>query len=334
MNFSQPTHLYALFALPILAVILIIAARRRRKRLHAFSEFAEKVALVGQYRPDRVFYSIVLMLLAYTFLVIAWAGPRLGFTWEEVQQSGLDIMVVVDVSESMLASDIKPNRLERAKREVYDLIGELRGDRVGIIAFAGVAFVQCPLTIDYGAARNFLSYLRTDLIPVQGSSLDEALELAKKSLSDSGEAAKGERIVILISDGEDHSQKALDLADQFKEAGIKIYAIGLGDPTGAPVPDLANGGFKHDDSGQIVLSKLNEGLLKSLAERTGGQYRQSSAAGFSLQTNLFADLGLEKDGKMESRRQKRWHERFQWFLVLAFLCLVTEWFMRDYERNV
>ena len=333
MQFADPKYLNWLIVIPFIFFLLVYAFQSRRRRLRSFAQYAELLGLTGRFSIAGAMAKTLLVVIGATALVIALAGPRWGFDWQEVKQSGMDIMVVVDVSESMLATDVNPSRLEKAKREIYDLIGSLRGDRIGIIAFAGVSFVQCPLTIDYNAARNFLSYLRTDLIPVQGSAVGEALELADKSLESSGEAKKGEQVVILITDGEDHGENAMAAAEKLRARGVKIYAVGLGDAAGAPVPDLENGGFKQDSKGNIVLSKLNEGLLKSLATTTGGNYRRSAASGFSLDSNFFGDLGIQKSAVTKDTKIQKWHERYQWFALLAFICLALDLVLREYRKR-
>jgi len=223
----------------------------------------------------------------------------------------------------MLAEDIKPNRLERAKRKISDLLNMMDGDRIGLIAFAGTSFVQCPLTLDYSAARIFLSAIDTELIPVQGTAIGNAINTAVKAFRTQDKKSKA---LILITDGEDQTGKALSAAKAAKDKGVKIYTIGIGGEMGAPLPNPSTaGGFRKNQQGEVILSKLDETTLQKIALATGGSYVRSVTGDIDLKT-IYRDQikkHIEKR-ELKSERRKIWQERFQWFIFAALLCLTIE----------
>ncbi|MGA1826533.1 MAG: VWA domain-containing protein [bacterium] len=261
------------------------------------------------------------LLCALFFLIFSLLQPRWGFHWEKIQRSGVDIMVAVDVSSSMLAEDVKPNRLERAKRELYDLLKMMEGDRIGLIAFAGTNFVQCPLTLDYGAFKMFLEYLSPDLIPVPGTAIYRTIKTAMDSFE---RTEKGSKAIILITDGEDHEEDPLEIAEEAKKRGIKIYPIGIGAEEGAPIPLPDGTGFKKDRDGNLVLTKLDETSLQKLALATDGSYVRSVTGDMDLERIYLDDIRKLKHRKLGSERKKVWEERFQWFILFALLFLFLE----------
>ena len=328
LTFGHPEMLAWLWSLIPLGLFLIFGHRLRRTRLTRF---------LGAGRPEidggRAFLKAALTLLAATLVLLALARPRWGFDWVEVKRRGMDVVIAVDVSRSMLAEDVKPNRLSRAKREIIDLLTLLRGDRVGLVAFAGQAFVQCPVTEDYGAVRMFLDYLDTELIPVQGTSLGEAVLTALKALDDgSPDATKG-RAILLITDGEDLAGEVRKAADAAKEKGVKLYTVGIGSPEGAPIPE-PGGGFKKDTSGNVILSRPDEAALQQIAVDTGGLYVRSVAGDEDL-AKLYGE-GIAAGGEARewrTSREKRWHEQFQWFLLAALMVLALEQLLVDVRRG-
>lgn len=270
----------------------------------------------------------MLTLLGLLFMVLAMAQPKWGFEWEDLKQEGVDIIVAVDVSQSMLAADIKPSRLERARHEVSDLLNLLDGDRIGLVAFAGTSFLQCPLTLDYQAAGIFLDALEPDLIPIQGTSIGHALRTAIAAFS---RVEKKSKAIILITDGEDHGGNLEEVSRLALEEGVKIFVIGIGQETGAPIPSAEPGrGFKKDSSGELVLSKFNEPLLQKIAVQSGGTYVRSVIGDMDLQKIYLEDIKQTVATKeLRTSRRKRWQERFQWMLALALLCLTAERAVRE-----
>ena len=269
-----------------------------------------------------------LMILSVTFMALALTQPQWGYEWEDLKQEGVDIIIAIDVSNSMLAGDIKPNRLERAKRKISDLLQMIDGDRIGLVAFAGTSFLQCPLTLDYSAAEIFLDAIDTDLIPVQGTAIGHAIRTATRAFS---QTEKKSKALILITDGEDHEGQAMSAAKEAGKQGIIIFTIGIGQEMGAPMPSLKSGkGFKRDKSGEVVVSRLNETILQKMALETGGSYVRSVTGDMDLNKIYRTDIKEKVDKKeLKSSRKKLWQDRFQWFILLALLCLSLERVIRE-----
>jgi Ca-activated chloride channel family protein len=267
-----------------------------------------------------------LLFLSFLLISVGLLEPKWGFHWEEVKREGVDVIVAIDVSKSMLAEDLKPNRLEQAKRKVIDLMGLLQGDRIGLIAFAGTSFLQCPLTLDYGAFRMFLDLLGPELIPQSGTAIDEAIYQAIDAFEASG---KKSRAMILITDGEEHSGTYVEAAKKAAEKGIKIFAIGFGSQEGHPIPDPQNNGrHMRDSSGNIVISKLNETILQQIALETKGAYVRALTSDQDLKKIYLGEIqGMEKN-ELQSTRRKRYENRFQYFLLLGFILLLGEMLIR------
>lgn len=263
----------------------------------------------------------VLLLVCFVFTVLALARPQWGYQLQDVKHEGLDIMIAVDVSKSMLTQDVTPNRLERTKLAIKDLVKQLKGDRVGLIAFAGSAFLMCPLTSDYNGFLLSLNDLNIDTIPRGGTDLSTAIEEAIKGYGDKGQPYK---TVILVTDGEDNEGDAAVAARKAKEKGIVIYTVGIGTQEGdlVRIPDaLGQSGFLKDAQGNYVKSRLNENLLQQIAYITGGAYVRSSGAQFGLDYLYEKQLsGIEKHS-FDEKKQKKYHERFQWPLSIALIAL-------------
>jgi Ca-activated chloride channel family protein len=271
-------------------------------------------------------------LLAYVSVVIGAANPQIGTKVEEGKRMGSDLMILLDVSNSMLAGDLAPNRLENAKRAVSQLIDNLHNDRIGIIIFAGEAYVQLPITTDYSAAKLFLNNITTDIVPTQGTAIGAAIDMGMKSfdlVNGSGKA------MILMTDGENHEDDAVGAARRAGEKDVAIHVIGLGSPEGSPVPIYSNGnpvGFHKDEKGQTVVTKLNEPMCKEISAAGGGVYVRASNANSGL------GLIMDQVAKMEkktynSKMFKNYEDRFQFFLAFAVLMLVLEFFISS-RRNL
>jgi len=328
MKIAHPSYLFLFWLVPALIFFYLYAFRKKDKLIKAFCGETLYAELVPSVSPGRQKLKAALLLGSLSFLVVSLLQPQWGFQWEDIKRQGIDIMVAIDVSQSMLAEDIKPSRLERAKRKVYDLCRMLEGDRIGLIAFAGTSFVQCPLTLDYGAFKLFLDYLEPDLIPVPGTSISQAIRAAINSFSRRERTSKA---LIIITDGEDLEGNALEAAQEAKKEGIRIFAIGVGQDGGAPIPMKdGSGGFKKDGGGEMVLSKLDEAALQKIALETGGSYVRSVTGDLDLNKIYREDIrGRMEKKELRSTRKKRWEERFQWFLFAAILLLGIEFFLRE-----
>jgi len=322
---GHPDSLWLLWLLPATTGIFIYAFRTKARLLRRFVSAEMLGRLTQGISRQRQYFKTVLILLGLAALVLALAEIKYGFTWETVNRQGVDIVVALDVSDSMLVEDAetggKLSRLERAKREIADLLDLLEGDRIGLVAFAGTAFVECPLTLDYGAAEIFLDAIDTELIPVKGTDLAESIEA---SLSAFEGGSNNSQAVILITDGEDHSGRALAAAQKAKVAGVRIFTIGIGRDEGAPIPD-EGGGFRRDRRGEIVLSRLDEPTLQKIALETGGRYVRSVTGDVDL--DQIYSQGIKatlEDQELGSKRRQRWEERFQWFVAFGLLALMLE----------
>ncbi|MBI4430932.1 MAG: VWA domain-containing protein [Candidatus Omnitrophica bacterium] len=266
----------------------------------------------------------VLVVSGILFAILALIEPKWGYHWEEVKRKGLDLIVALDVSKSMLAEDIKPNRLEAAKREVKSLINLLRGDRIGIVSFSGSAFLQCPLTLDYGTAKLFLDYLDTDSVPKGGTDIGGAIRTAVKAYEGH---EKKHRVLILMTDGEDLEEDVMEAVEEAKKQGVVIFPIGIGKQEGAPIPLTGERGqktFVKDPEGKVVLSKLDPVLLQKIALLTGGKKGSIGAGNFPLEEIYEEEVSKMEKRELESSRQKRYEHRFQWPLFLSLLCFVAE----------
>lgn len=323
MTFGQPTFLYALILLPLTALFLLWMGRRKRASLARLGDsgLIERLSRTVNRRGRR--WQTALWFAALTLLIVSLARPQWGSEVEMVEQQGIEIMVALDVSQSMMAQDIKPNRLERAKLEVVDLMDRMGGNEVGLVLFAGAGFIQFPLTSDFATARSFLDGAQPGVISRQGTAIGEAIQTALNGFNWSRASQK---VIIIMTDGESHDSDPLERAQQAAEQGVLIYTIGFGSPNGEPIPEVnAAGeitGYKKDAAGETVLSKLDEITLQEIALSTGGQYYRAGAAGNELNA-LAAELDSMQKAELESRFETRRIERFQIFLLLALLAIIV-----------
>ena len=333
MNLSHPWILHFLWLLPLVAVTFLVVYRKRRQALIRFAEpeLLKRLAPGGS-RGRRVLKA-VLCLLALGCMLLALAGPRWGSHYQEVTQKGVDIVIALDVSPSMLVEDVKPDRLERAKREITDFLKVVQGDRVGLVAFSGAAYTQCPLTLDYGALMMFLNILHPDYIPVPGTDLGAAIQGAMAAFDPKSETDK---VILLITDGEDNEKQGLEAARDAARKGIKIFVFGMGDPAGGPIPASGGrGGFIKDDKGELVLSKLNEVGLQEIAAVTGGEYVRSMAGDLDLDLLYFDGIKQKTDAAVvKSGKIKVYEERFFIFAAAAFLLLLLEGLIGHLKRKM
>ena len=329
MQFGNPHAFWLAALVPLLIGFLVWAFRARRRALERFASPPLVQRLADAVRPVARRWKAVLMVATVTFAVLALAQPRWGFEWREVKHKGVDVFVLLDVSKSMLTEDVRPNRLTQAKYAVQDLLEKLRGDRVGLVAFAGTAFVQCPLTVDYEAFRLTLKDADPRIIPRGGTAIGAAIRTALKGF----EAGEGrDRAIVLITDGEETQGGALAAADEAAKAGVKIYAIGVGTVEGELIPVREEGKpmeFLKDREGQVVKSRLDEETLKQLALKTGGIYVRSAAGDFGMDAIYDKGIARLQRREYEARLQRRYFERFQWPLGLAFALLVIESLVSD-----
>jgi len=330
MKIANPQYFVLLLLLPALGLLIAYGAARKRADLRKFISEAMRPQVVLGYSNLRYGLKIVCLLAAVLFLVLCLLGPRWGFRWEEIKRRGVDIVIALDTSDSMLSRDVKPSRLERAKREVYDLISMLRGDRIGLVVFSGGAFLQCPLTLDHGACLMFLDYIDTTVVPQKGTNITGAIQKAVDAFDDMERSSKA---IILISDGGNLVGDPLSVAREAKRKGIKIYAIGIGrEDEEAPIP-LREGGFKFN-KGKMVTTRLEDKTLKDIALATDGIYVRSVTGDLDLEKIYYEEIHKKMEKReLESTRRKRWEERFQWPLILAVCLLFAEALIGERRRD-
>ena len=326
MDWSHPIYFFALLAVPAAVALFVWATVQRRDALRRFAggeqgAYAETLA-----RRRR--WQAALLTGAVFFLAVALAGPRYGTQLREVRQDGLDVMIALDISESMMAEDVAPSRLARAKYEIEQLLDDLQGSRVGLVVFAGEAFLQCPLTTDFGAVRLFLDAAEPSLIPTQGTDLGQALRVSLQSFDVASGGAEGDenraRALLVISDGENHAGGFRPDLNSAEELGVTVFAAGVGETEGAPIPVYRRGrlaGYKTDRSGQAVETRLEEAALRDLAE-DGSYFR--IAQGRSDLPEITDALGRLDRGTFASEQFEDYAEQYQWPLGLALLLLVAE----------
>ncbi len=325
MGFIYPWMLWGLVGLVPLVIAWSLLRARRDVLMERFAVRETWPVLNRTVSQNARFHKGVILLLALIFSIVAAARPYWGAREREVQARGVNVIFAVDVSRSMAATDILPDRLTSAKRVVRQVLPELPGNRVGLIPFAGEAFLQCPLTTDYSIIQDVLQRLDFDAVSYQGTSIPEVITTAANAFERSG---SGNRALVILTDGEDHSEEIVKAAQKAAELNIRIYALGIGTAEGAPLR-MKDGSFKEDQAGIKVLSRLNEQVLRDLADKTGGRAYIAGDNGVLDPTPLIADLqGLSKDDLGVSKRVVR-EERFQWPLGLAVLCLLIEPLIRE-----
>ncbi len=325
MSFERLWVLNFLWILPFIGIAFIFELRKKKAALDNFADRGLLTKLTGQARKERIYLKIFLMTSAFALLLIAASGPRWGSHYQEVSREGVDIIIAIDVSSSMLVQDVKPSRIERAKREIQDFIKVVQGDRLGLVAFSGTAFVQCPLTLDYAALQMFLSDLNPGIIPVQGTDLGAAIDTSVASFDDKSNT---DRVLLLITDGEDNEGHGIDAAKRASDKGVKIFVFGIGDPAGGPVPSSNGSGGFIKEGGRVVFSKLDEGGLEKIASLTGGSYERSVAGDLDLDLLYFSGIKMKTEAKeLKSGKIKVYEERFMFFILAAFVLLLIEGFL-------
>ena len=312
--------------IPVAVALFIFAQVRRRRRLERFASSSLLAQLTPSASPARLRTKFVLYTLAVAFLILAAARPQVGSKLREEHHKGIEMMLVVDVSNSMLAEDFEPNRLDRTKFAIDRVVESMKQDRIGVVAFAGEAQVQLPITSDYRMARAFARKLSPAMVRTQGTDLGAAIKLASMSFSSQSE---GSRVMILITDGENHESDALEAAQAAAEKGIAIYTIGIGTPEGAPV--MIGGEYLTDEKGDMVVSKLDEKMLQEIASATGGAYVRATKQSIGLK-EIVDRLKELDESDLATTRFEAFDEQYQYPLAVALLLLLIEWLILD-RRN-
>jgi len=315
---AQGQYLLLLLLIPLLFVAYAIQLRIRRRRIARLGNPELVTRLMPDASTGKGWLKVSLLALAWLFFVIGLARPQLGARLKEHESQGVEVMLALDVSNSMLAEDYSPNRLERSKLAISRLVDRLQGDRIGLVVFAGEAFVQLPITADYVSAKVFLKSINTESVPIQGTDLAEALMTSARSFSTQSERS---RAIILITDGEDHEGDALEAARTIAEQGIRIYCIGVGSPQGKPIPK--NGSLMKDANGDIVVTRLDEGILQEIAEIGGGKYVRAGNSEFGLNPIIDDIRTLDKE-QFNSVVFEDFDEQYMYFFAIALFFLILE----------
>ena len=333
MKYENINYLYLLPIVFIMALVYIAFYKNRQNAIKKFVQAELMDSIVASVSKRKQKIKAVFVITALLFIIFSLVQPKWGYHWEDVERRGIDIVVAVDTSRSMLADDIKPNRLQAAKREISDLINVIDGDRVGLVAFAGTAFLQCPLTLDYGAFNLFLDDINTSLIPVGGTSFGEAI---KKSMSAFSSKLKKHKAIVLITDGEDHQGNAMEMAKAAKEQGIVVYTVGVGKKEGAYIKlkdGKGNETLLKDREGQVVKTHLDEILLNKIALETGGAYTPAYGTQWGL-ANIYTNIiGNMEEKQLGGRKIKLYENRFQIPLFIALILITLESLIGERTRR-
>src|SRR5262245_22383161 len=331
-EFGQPIWLWGLFVLPALAFCFARAEQVGTEKLRRFVAARLLPQLAGTVNRKRRVVRFLLLLLVLALVIVSLARPRWGYVFDEVKRKGLDLILAIDVSRSMLSNDVQPDRLERVKLATQDLLNELQGDRVGLIAFAGKAFLQAPLTIDYDAAVDSINELDTKIIPEGGTNISDAIALATRTF---GKSATGNRALIIFTDGEELSGDAVKAAKAAADAGVRIFTVGVGTPAGSLIPVTGDNGetsFVKDINGQVVKSKLDDKRLREVAEATGGFYLHLENGPRTMQQVQGEGLAQMQAAEMDVRLSRRPIERYEWPLGGALIALALSILIPERKR--
>jgi Ca-activated chloride channel homolog len=328
LHIAHPYLLWALVLVPLLIIIFMIIRAWKKRALATFGDKAVISRIMPEVSLSRPTLKFIFFIVAYTVLIIGIADPQVGNHIDEVKKKGGDIMVVLDVSNSMNAQDYSPSRLENAKRALAQLIDNLHEDRIGIIVFAGEPYVQMPITTDYSAAKIFLTTINTGMVPVQGTAIGAALDLGVKSFDYKDGTGKA---IILLTDGENHEDDAITAAQAAHDKGVAVHVIGFGSPQGAPIPIYENGkqnGFHLDSAGHTVISKLNEDMCKQVALAGNGVYIRATDANSGLGI-VMDQIRKMKQKTYDAKSFKDFEDRFQFFLAIALFLFIAEFFISN-----
>lgn len=333
IRFAEPFYLYLLVLIPILVIVFMLYRRRQRRLIEEFGSLELLAPLMRGLAPKRALFKFTLLLVALSLMIIALARPQAGSKLREVSRKGGRIMLAVDVSRSMLAEDFAPNRLERTKYAINRLVEKLDDQQIGMVVFAGDAYIQLPITSDFRTAASFARSLSPDMVPRQGTSLQSAIEMAIQAMPEAtkdDEQATNTRAIILITDGESHDDDPVSAAQLAADKGIEIHTIGIGTPTGAPI--TINGEMVKDEDGQIVVSKLDETTLAQIATNTGGVYVRSTEQSLGLD-EIFKHIEKMQKSDFEAVVFDEYAEQFFYLLYLVLAVLFIEFLIPQRKAN-
>ena len=333
LRYENSECLLLLVLIPIIILGFILSVRWRKKAIGVFGQLKLVYKLMPMASEFKLRFKFILFAIAIGSLIIGIANPQIGSKMEEVKREGVDLMIAIDLSNSMLAEDLQPNRLMRAKQSISKLIDRLDGDRIGLIVFAGDAYVQLPITTDYSAAKLFLSTINTSIVPTQGTAIGKAIELSIKSFDLENDQNKA---IIVITDGENHEDDAIEKAKEAQELGIFVHTIGMGSAEGGPIPIKNRYGsitsYQKDREGNTIITNLNEGMLKQIAQSGGGSYIRANSTQSGLNA-LFKEINKMEKKEIGSKVFTDYKDRFQWFIGLAIILLIIETLMKGRKNK-
>jgi len=322
-RFAHKEFLWMLCAMAPALILFTAFHVWRETNLHRFAKPGLLDQLIPESSFNKLLFKFILLGLAFEFIVIGFAGPQIGTKQEKVKRQGIDVMVALDVSNSMMSEDVKPSRLGRAKNFISNFIDSLQNDRLGMIAFAGRAYLQMPLTVDYGAAKMYLKTMAPGMVPTQGTNIAEAIDLANKGFV---QEEKTHKALVIISDGEDNEGGVDEAVAEAVKSGVKIFTIGVGSENGAPIPSGTD--FKRDEEGKIVLSKLNQDMMRDIAAKGGGKFFLLGSGKDEI-TSIFKELGRINTKDYEELTFTDFDEQYQWCLIIAAVLLFIEWIISE-----
>jgi len=335
-RFANSEYLYALVIIPVLILLFIVVRINRGRALARFGNREILQELMPNVSKNRPVIKFIIWLLAISAIVLALARPQFGSKLKTEKRKGVELIIALDVSNSMMAEDIQPNRLERAKRAIDRLVDRLNNDKIGLIVFAGDAYTQLPITTDYSSAKLFLNAVSTDIVPRQGTAIGAAINLATNSFSPQFE---GNKAIIVITDGENHEDDAVGAASAASDQGIIVHTIGMGLPQGAPIPVYRNGqkDYRKDKNGQVVVTRLDEQMLQQIAAAGKGIYVRANNAQVGLNT-LFNEIDKMQGAELESKVYSEYEDQFQWFIGFALFMLLFDFLILErknkYLKNI
>ncbi len=328
-RFAFPEYMFLLLSIPVLIVAFIIFSRKKRRDLMTFGDKALVEELMPNASRVRPAVKFSILLIALTFLIIGLARPQFGMQEQTIKRQGIEVMIALDISNSMLAEDVFPNRLDRAKQIISRLIDQMPDDKIGMVVFAGDAFVQLPITADNVSAKMFLDNISPSLIKTQGTAIGAAISTSLKAFGGESEAS---RAIILITDGEDHEDDALQQAQKASENGVQIFVVGIGKPEGAPIPVPGTMSYHKDRQGNVVISHLNEDMCKEIASEASGMYVRADNSNNVTKT-ISKELDQLAKSEIESQMYVEYNEQYQSFVLIGLLLLIIDFFILNRKNK-
>ncbi|MBV5312858.1 MAG: VWA domain-containing protein [Prolixibacteraceae bacterium] len=328
---ANPEYLYALLVIPVLIAFFWYSRIQRRKALAMFGQKDILSVLMPNVSNGRPILKFIILMLALASIIVAIARPQFGSKLKTEKRKGIELIIALDVSNSMMAEDIEPNRLERSKRAISQLVDKLSNDKIGLIVFAGDAYTQLPITADYVSAKLFLSSISTNMVPTQGTAIGAAIELGLKSFNPQ---FQGSKAMIIITDGENHEDDAVGAAKAAAEQGVVVYTIGMGLPQGGPIPEYTNGmkSYRKDREGNTVVTKLDEPMLQKIAEAGKGAYIRANNAQVGL-NNLLNEVNKMEKSELETQIYADYDDKFQYFIALALFLILLDFMILERKNK-